>query len=132
MVAVLGTAWTVRYVMRETESGSIIVVNEGVVTDATCEKPRVYEDNDHGFGYTAGWSATWDLAISQNAEGSPVREAQCLLKYLHGITEIGETDGIFGPLTHDAVVTFQKREGLEADGVMDARTWSALRKAANT
>ncbi|MDQ1016877.1 serine/threonine-protein kinase [Streptomyces afghaniensis] len=95
----------------------------------SCEKPAVYEDEEHGVGYTAGWNSTWDFTVKRGEGGSQVREAQCLLRYLHGITAVGEVDGDFGPLTHDAVMTFQKREGLEADGVVDARTWSALRKA---
>jgi serine/threonine protein kinase len=95
----------------------------------TCEKPAVYQDEKHGRGYTAGWNSTWDYVIKRGAGGSQVREAQCLLRYLHGITEVGEVDGDFGPLTHGAVVTFQKRAGLDADGVVGATTWSALRKA---
>ncbi|MEU6176698.1 serine/threonine-protein kinase [Streptomyces coeruleorubidus] len=95
----------------------------------TCEKPAVYEDEKHGRGYTAGWNSTWDFTIKRGDGGSQVREAQCLLRHLHGITEVGEVDGDFGPMTHGAVVTFQKRAGLEADGVVGARTWSALRKA---
>ncbi|QOV36127.1 protein kinase [Streptomyces ferrugineus] len=94
----------------------------------TCKKPVVYEDQTHGRGYTAGSSGTWDFVIKRGDGGSQVREAQCLLRYLHGITEVGEVDGDFGPLTHGAVVTFQKRTGLDADGVVGPGTWSALRK----
>ncbi|KOG24237.1 peptidoglycan-binding domain-containing protein, partial [Streptomyces viridochromogenes] len=96
---------------------------------ASCEKPAVYEDQKHGRGYTANWNSTWDFTIKQGDGGNQVREVQCLLRYLHGITEVGEVDGSFGPLTHAAVVTFQKRAGLDADGVVGAGTWRALRKA---
>ncbi|MDF3147073.1 MULTISPECIES: serine/threonine-protein kinase [unclassified Streptomyces] len=131
-VAVLGTAAGVRYYMRETPGENVFVVSQGVPTTATCEKPLVYEDPQHGFGYTAGWSITWDATIKQGDDGdwvSAVSEAQCLLKHLHGITKVGEVDGDFGPLTHAAVVTFQKRAGLDADGVVSPGTWQALRKA---
>lgn len=33
-------------------------------------------------------------------------------------------DGIFGPLTEEAVKEFQKRKGLKADGVVGAQTWA--------
>ncbi|NML49254.1 protein kinase [Streptomyces sp. R302] len=95
----------------------------------TCEKPKVYEDEEHGRGYTAGENGTWEFAIKRGDGGSQVRELQCLLRYLHGITEVGEVDGDFGPMTHGAVLTFQKRAGLDADGLVDPRTWRALRKA---
>ncbi|ELS55692.1 putative Serine/threonine protein kinase [Streptomyces viridochromogenes Tue57] len=95
----------------------------------SCKKPAVYEDAEHGRGYTAGWSNTWEFVVKQGEGGSQVREAQCLLRYLHGISEVGEVDGDFGPLTHAAVVSFQKRAGLDADGIVGPRTWSALRKA---
>lgn len=35
-------------------------------------------------------------------------------------------DGIFGPLTEEAVKEFQKRAGLTVDGVVGAKTWAAL------
>ncbi|MEU8752521.1 serine/threonine-protein kinase [Streptomyces chartreusis] len=95
----------------------------------TCEKPAVYEDEKHGRGYTAGWNGTWEFTIKRGDGGSQVREAQCLLRHLHGITEVGTADGDFGPLTHGAVTTFQKRSGLNADGVVGPGTWRALRKA---
>ncbi|MFD5334784.1 protein kinase domain-containing protein [Streptomyces hawaiiensis] len=94
----------------------------------SCEKPAVYEDETHGRGFTAGWNSTWDFTIKQGDGGSQVREAQCLLRHLHGITEVGEVDGDFGPMTHGAVVTFQKRAKLDADGIVGPSTWEALRK----
>lgn len=35
-------------------------------------------------------------------------------------------DGIFGKLTEEAVKEFQRAHGLEADGVVGAKTWAAL------
>ncbi|MEU0303310.1 protein kinase [Streptomyces sp. NPDC006175] len=94
----------------------------------TCERPVVYEDA-HGRGFMAGHSGTWDFTIKRGDGGSQVREAQCLLRHLHGITEVGEVDGDFGPMTHGAVVTFQERAGLDADGSVGPETWRALRRA---
>ncbi len=37
--------------------------------------------------------------------------------------------GDFGPLTEQAVRTFQQHTGLSADGVMDATTWAQLHAA---
>jgi len=35
-------------------------------------------------------------------------------------------DGEFGPITGDAVVAFQEREGIAQTGVVDAQTWDRL------
>ncbi len=37
-----------------------------------------------------------------------------------------EPDGVFGPATHAAIVAFQGRNGLSADGVVAAKTWQTL------
>ncbi|QNP70669.1 protein kinase [Streptomyces roseirectus] len=95
----------------------------------TCEKPAPHTDTKNRTGYTAGWNTTWDFTVRRGDGGSQVRELQCLLRHLHDIPEVGTVDGDFGPMTDDAVVTFQKRAGLDANGVVDARTWTALRKA---
>ncbi|MBH5135506.1 protein kinase [Streptomyces sp. HB-N217] len=93
----------------------------------TCEKPVVYEDPTHGSGYMAGLSGTWDFTIKRGDGGSQVRELQCLLRHLYGIKEVGAVDGDFGPKTQGAVVVFQERAGLDADGVVGPATWRALR-----
>uniref|UniRef100_A0AAU3GLQ8 Serine/threonine-protein kinase n=1 Tax=Streptomyces sp. NBC_01401 TaxID=2903854 RepID=A0AAU3GLQ8_9ACTN len=121
VVVALGTATTVTYTLRDSAPAS--------AAPPTCERPAVYEDDTHGRGYTAGWSGTWDFIVRQGDGGSQIRELQCLLRYLHGITEVGEVDGDFGPLTHGAVVTFQKRAELDANGIVGPTTWQALRKS---
>jgi hypothetical protein len=55
--------------------------------------------------------------------GDAVREAQELL-VRHGATI--EPDGQFGGLTGRAVIDFQRRAGLGADGVVGPLTWHAL------
>lgn len=47
-----------------------------------------------------------------------------------GIPGIG-VDGIFGPQTREAVVRFQRENGLGADGVVGCRTWTALTAMTN-
>lgn len=52
-----------------------------------------------------------------------VRSLQYLLN-AHGARLV--VDGIFGPLTDAAVRAFQGTQGLVVDGIVGARTWSAL------
>lgn len=40
-------------------------------------------------------------------------------------------DGIFGPLTEEAVKEFQKSNGLTVDGIVGAKTWAKLGVASN-
>ncbi len=35
-------------------------------------------------------------------------------------------DGVFGPLTEKAVIEFQRKHSLDADGIVGAKTWAAL------
>ena len=41
----------------------------------------------------------------------------------------GDLDGIFGPITHDAVIRFQKYAGITADGIVGPETRAALDNA---
>lgn len=57
-------------------------------------------------------------------EGPDVRLVQQRLRQL-GFYQ-GRVDGIFGRATHDAVIAFQARRRLTADGIVGPSTYSAL------
>jgi peptidoglycan hydrolase-like protein with peptidoglycan-binding domain len=57
--------------------------------------------------------------LRQNATGPSVRALQRLLGDV-------TVDGIFGPNTHQAVLTFQSANRLGADGIVGTHTWGAL------
>jgi hypothetical protein len=56
--------------------------------------------------------------IKRNAKGADVRILQAALDI--------KVDGMFGKGTEDAVKTFQRLQGLKADGVVGPMTWQAL------
>lgn len=56
--------------------------------------------------------------LKQGSRGAEVKTLQGKLNLM--------ADGIFGPLTEEAVKEFQKRKGLKADGVVGSQTWAAL------
>jgi hypothetical protein len=80
------------------------------------------EDDDGKVG-----SETWEaliVTVAQGNNGDAVRAVQYVLAKKYGYTL--EVDGIFGPLTAQAVKDFQSKQGLTADGVVNALTWQKL------
>ena len=63
-------------------------------------------------------------AVYWGSTGSQVRQVQTKLKQW-GYYD-GEIDGVFGQGTYDAVVLFQRRNGLTADGVAGSATLAAM------
>lgn len=62
--------------------------------------------------------------LKQGSKGSEVREVQRRLKnwgYYNGVV-----DGVFGKGTKDAVIAFQKKNGIKADGIVGKATYQAL------
>jgi hypothetical protein len=78
----------------------------------------------HAAGIFSGSPATLpEASLSIGDRGQMVKALQ---EKLNGQGEELETDGIFGPGTHSAVVAFQARHGLTPDGVVGPRTRAAL------
>ncbi|WP_433916327.1 glycoside hydrolase domain-containing protein [Streptomyces sp. NBC_01744] len=62
--------------------------------------------------------------VQSGSTGNLVKAAQCLLKAAG--FDPGTPDGTFGPATTTAARNFQTSRGLTADGVVGAKTWTAL------
>ena len=62
--------------------------------------------------------------LRQGSKGNEVKEVQRRLKQWGYYT--GAVDGIFGAGTKQAVIAFQKKNGLTADGVVGKATYKAL------
>jgi hypothetical protein len=79
-------------------------------------------------------SATWDLIagtrpfpgtpLSEGASGIDVKRVQMRLNMVFGTDLNG--DGEVGPITREAIVAFQEREGIAQTGIVDAETWDRL------
>lgn len=67
--------------------------------------------------------------VRYGSKGNYVCTAQDALNAL-GFTT-GGLDGVFGNNTRNAVLTFQSRNGLSADGILGPLTWSKLMSQAN-
>lgn len=64
------------------------------------------------------------LTLKQGSKGSTVKQMQQKLKRWGYYS--GSVDGIFGAGTKKAVIAFQKKNGLVADGIVGAKTLAAL------
>jgi len=65
--------------------------------------------------------------LRKGAKGQAVKDLQAALKAL-GL-DPGPVDGVFGRKTEDAVKEFQKRAGIDADGVAGPITWLNIDEA---
>ncbi|MBQ1405792.1 MAG: peptidoglycan-binding protein, partial [Oscillospiraceae bacterium] len=54
------------------------------------------------------------------------RAAQLLLNGRYCSCGMWGADGEFGPQTKSAVLAYQRRSGLEADGIIGPQTWAKL------
>ena len=70
--------------------------------------------------------------IKLGSKGSDVKKAQQLLIAKGYSCGAAGADGDFGAATYNAVKKFQAANGLEADGVVGAKTWAALLKTEQT
>ncbi len=63
--------------------------------------------------------------LRRGSRGNYVRYLQQLL--LSKLYDPGSIDGVFGSLTQNAVLAFQRENGLVVDGIVGSRTWSSLK-----
>ena len=89
--------------------------------DPTDSSTSSYSSNLTGF---ADFAAEEVAVLRQGASGNEVKEVQRRLK-LWGYYK-GSVDGVFGAGTKSAVIAFQKKNGLTADGVVGQSTYKAL------
>jgi peptidoglycan hydrolase-like protein with peptidoglycan-binding domain len=68
-----------------------------------------------------------DIVLRVGDTGPHVRRLQQALNALE--LELGRPDGVFGVETRKAVVVFQRRNDLDADGVVGPRTARAINRA---
>lgn len=69
-------------------------------------------------------AASYQGVLKKGMQGDAVRELQDVLIGL-GFLE-GQSDGLFGDKTLDAVTAFQRANNLNVDGVVGANTWNLL------
>lgn len=74
--------------------------------------------------YTEYGESTAVAVLRQGSTGGEVKEVQRRLKQWGYYT--GAVDGVFGAGTKKAVIAFQKKNGLTADGVVGKSTYKAL------
>jgi hypothetical protein len=65
------------------------------------------------------------MVLKTGSTGPAVSDLQDLLKS-HGFTQVGPTDGEFGPATKRALLQFQQSHNLDVDGLAGPNVWMAL------
>lgn len=92
----------------------IVLLNVMVIALVTGQLP----------GRSPSESESVETLSRYGSQGTEVRQIQTRLRDLGFYT--GSVDGIFGSMTQNAVISFQKDRGLTADGIAGPKTLSAL------
>ena len=64
------------------------------------------------------------ITVKSGSDNRHVSDLQWLLKHKHGFDS--KVDGEFGAKTKAVVISFQKKHGLTADGIVGKKTWKKL------
>lgn len=64
--------------------------------------------------------------VKSGSTGQSVKDVQWLLRNKYGYKIL--VDGEYGAKTKTAVISYQKKKGLDADGIVGKKTWEALLK----
>ena len=97
----------------------------GIKHNGTWIDPEPYLDKDYVSSPRQDFSLGM-RTLRKGDKGEDVRALQILLKGRGCNGKMHEPDGIFGNNTLGAVKLFQKREGLEVDGIVGPDTWGSL------
>jgi len=109
-------------------TGGIVNTIEGNKSDKVCKcSYGIHSPSIIGYGRprydligTVNESEEYEMPqIQRGSKGKAVMILQIILGDL-------EVDGSFGPATQAAVIAFQKKHGLEADGIVGPKTWKTL------
>lgn len=96
------------------------------------------DSNVRGYGRVSGAGSVSSQATASSSDsnytqllrsgsrGPAVRAWQAQLRDA-GYTSVGPVDGIFGPLTRGATVSFQRNRGILVDGIVGPQTRGAMR-----
>lgn len=93
---------------------------QGVIVVDPAPTPKPVTDNN------VGSKISGLPMLRQGNTGEAVRAAQFLLNGRGASVGKWGADGEFGPMTKEAVLAFQRRCDLEADGIIGPETWAAL------
>jgi peptidoglycan hydrolase-like protein with peptidoglycan-binding domain len=96
----------------------------GVVDEATAARLGLIDSSARSTHVTASWTSDFS-GLELGVVGPRVRALQEALTAA-GVPGVGGADGVFGPMTAQAISTFQQQRGLEVTGRVDAPTAAAL------
>jgi N-acetylmuramoyl-L-alanine amidase len=109
------------YVLKHTRMTAILV--EGCFVDSKSDM-ELYDPERMAFaiwrGIVAGLNEVQARPVLRR--GSEYRNEVRYFQSLLGI----RADGIFGPVTEEAVIEFQKLAGIQADGIVGPQTWGRI------
>jgi peptidoglycan hydrolase-like protein with peptidoglycan-binding domain len=109
----------------ETDTGDLLPVDTGVTEEPPAPPPTVTEETPGETIQIAVPKAGESIGPqSPAARVAELQEALIVLGF-----KIGEPDGIYGGKTVNAVKRFQKKQKLQADGLVGPKTARAINKA---